>query len=130
MGLDYGRTLRSHYLTPTSIGLVTSLKALANIQGDTIVIGGALNSTEIQQLGSIFANFKKVLLINPAFYPEESKLDNPSKFEVLFGEFSQSPSIDAWRGFLQRPVTRLTGKGDFIPQWSLLLTDSGQPRTQ
>jgi hypothetical protein len=128
MGSDYGRTLRSHYLPLSSIGLVTSLNSLANVQGDTIVICGALNGTEIQQIGSIVSNFKKVLLINPSFYPEEAKLNDPSKFEVLFGEFSQSPSIDAWGGFLQRPVSRLTGKGDFIPQWSLLLTDSGQSR--
>lgn len=128
IGSDYERMLRSRNLPPSSLGLAISLKSLTNIQGDTIIIYGALSGTEIQQLSSIFAHFKKVLLVNPLFYPEEAKLTDPSKFKVLFGEFSQSPSIDAWGTFLKRPVPRLTGTGDFIPQWPLVLTDFGQPR--
>ena len=41
--------------------------------------------------------------------------ENTSKIEVIFGEFSQSPSVNAWAEVAT--VRRIEGAGDFLPRW-------------
>lgn len=128
VGTDYGRALRAH-LPSSGIGLVYSVKALSEMDGDKIILCGGLPQNELHQFETIISHFKQVLLINPSYYPKEIKIDAPSKIQVIFGEFSQSPSIDAWESFSGKPIPRLNGKGDFIPQWPLLISSSDKPNT-
>lgn len=128
IGSDYGRTLR-RALPPYSIGVASSLAGLAHVDADTLIIGGILTNEEIKGIGPLLPHFQKILFINPSFYPQQIQIDNPAKLVAVFGEFSQSPSIDSWQSYLGKSVSRLAGAGDFIPQWPLLLKFSGQAGT-
>jgi hypothetical protein len=66
---------------------------------------------------SVAETARKLILLAPAYYPEETGLKQSglADTEVLFGEFSQSPHLAAWEETGR--VRRVTGAGDYFPDW-------------
>jgi hypothetical protein len=119
-GNNYGKTLRTATEKIPTTGVVIDALALPSLKQKIFVTGGHPDPGTIECLKKALDGATKVILLNPSFYPEELNL-NPAKTEVMFGEFSQSPSIEAWTDFLGRQPVRLQGVGDFIPEWPELI---------
>jgi hypothetical protein len=122
IGSDFGRTLRQNP-PPYPVGLITSTRLPKYLEGDTLIICGALNKEELEELNSIAGRFSKILFVNPTFYPQELKINSPLQVSAVFGEFSQSSSINEWKLRLGKQVSILPGIADFIPKWSLILSN-------
>jgi len=120
LGSDYGRKLRQN-LPPYSVGLITSTRLPTYLEGDTLIICGTLKKEELQEVDSLATRFHRILLLNPTFYPQELKFDNAIQISAIFGEVSQSSSVNEWKSRLGGQVSILTGIGDFIPKWPALL---------
>jgi hypothetical protein len=63
------------------------------------------------------------MLVNPNFFPQEAGISSTQVVSVLFGEFSQSPSIQAWQSVGR--VQTMEGVGDFIASWPEFVFNSG-----
>ena len=119
MGPNYGHAIR-RYLASTrsetaSIGIIESTASLPALADQVIVLAGQASDGDKATLG--FLSPKRIVLLNPAFYPQEIKAVSPNdgRITVYFGEFSQSPAATSWQNYAT--VRRLPGVGDFLPQW-------------
>jgi len=118
MGERYGKTLR-RYLEDSkgkvALGLVTKTQDLQNQNDGPFVIAGAANPEDL----NILKAKTKLILLNPSFYPQEIDFSKSKSVTVYFGEFSQSPSVQAWQD--QGVVHMVEGKGDFLANWPELV---------
>ncbi|MEI9896992.1 MAG: O-antigen ligase family protein [Chthoniobacter sp.] len=125
-----GRTLRECWTAPINSGgiAVLPLRLIDNypLAGKTIVLGGVLPRQDCAKMNALTVNCKKVILLNPVFSPQDIGVSQAAveKMQVLFGEFSQSPSAGAWQSFIGKPAPRIEGVGDFLPEWPRLLSSS------
>jgi len=128
MGALYGKSLRaacSASKTPEreSVGILLQPHTFPKLEGKTLVIGSAIPKVDRDSLLAAIGNCRQLILLNPRFYPQEIGISsaNKAKVKAYFGDFSQSPSIEAWRS--QSMFEQLPGVGDFLPNWtSLALT--------
>ena len=121
LGNNYGSTLRkflqSGEAKKEAVVLVNSVALLGDVSDQTVILSGPVSSKEKDKLKTIFASAKRVVLLNPTFFPQEISFSrgNAAKTEVVFGEFSQSPAIQSWTELVA--VRRIEGVGDFLPCW-------------
>jgi len=118
MGENYGKTIRRYLKSSTkevSMGIVQSFADLPVTNEGTVVVGGTLGTADLDKL----KQGTKLVLLNPAFFPQEIELSKSKSVSVLFGEFSQSPALQAWRDLGR--VQNVEGKGDFLANWPELV---------
>lgn len=124
-GARYGKTLRGflleHTNPSTAIGVVKSVSQIPKGNEATIVLAGEQTASTLSQLQAM--PHSKLLLLNPAFYPQDAGIGSFDKtnIRVLFGDFSQSPARSAWAGVAR--VVLVEGAGDFLPSWPELVID-------
>jgi hypothetical protein len=121
LGSDFGRTLRRN--NPScSVGMITSASVPQSLAGTVLIVCGTPTKNELDQLPVIAGHFQKVLFVNPDIYPIQCKFYVSIPTSVIYGEFSESPSLDSWKRSV-KDVRILSGVGDFIPNWPHLLLD-------
>lgn len=120
-GYEFARTLR-RYITDhpmdQAVGITRSLSFLPDtLTGSTVVVAGTPERRDLAKLKTIASSASRLLLIAPAYYPEEAGLSPETRrhVEVLFGEFSHSDHLIAWEK--TGCVRRIAGAGDFLPDW-------------
>ena len=121
MGDHYGKTLRRYmedHPQVTSIGIVDSMQNLPAGHQGLVVVSGDLPDPDRKLLH----NEGRLLLLNPTFFPQDAGITSAQVAGVFFGEFSQSPSIQAWQSI--GPVKTLEGVGDFIASWPEVVFNS------
>lgn len=120
VGRYYGKVFRRHS-SPSPVGFVESLEALDNVSGKTVIISGTLTSEDKTRLNQVTAAASKVVLLNPSILPFEVSVSkqHSNNFEVIFGEFSQSPALSCWAERLQ--IKYITNAGDYLPHWPEIL---------
>jgi len=114
MGDHYGKALREYMNDhPLSIPvrIVYSLRDLPQGHQGLVVVAGRLPEGDLKLLHGE----GRLLLFSPAFFPQEAGITASQIAGVIFGEFSQSPSVQAWQGLGR--VKTLDGVGDFIASW-------------
>jgi hypothetical protein len=116
IGTDYGRTLRQ-YVSDFAVGLTASNRLPLDVKGDILVICGGLKQLDLQKVSSIVPHFRRILFVNPTFYPQEFKIGVPVQTSAIFGEFATSSSINEWKVSLGTQFSILSGAGDYIPNW-------------
>lgn len=120
-GYEFARTLRRYIADnpmDRSVGITRSLACLPDtLAGATVVVAGTPERHDLAKLKTIASSSSRLLLIAPAYYPEEAGLSPETlrPVEVLFGEFSQSDHMIAWEK--TGCVHRIAGAGDFLPDW-------------
>lgn len=116
LGREFGKTYRRQTAPEmASAGFSRNLQT-APAQAPILVVAD-LDATSLPALAQ--AAPRRLILLNPVCYPGE--LPSPLTqipTQVIFGEFSKSPSQMAWR---EKNATVLPGIGDFIPEWPVLL---------
>ena len=121
MGQNYGHSLRSyimdHGLENNSIGVTDSIAELPDAMDTQVMIAG--KQENVKGLIEKLAKAKRIVLLNPTFFPSEIG-QQTAKTTVVFGEFSQSPSVSAWTS--PADVKRIDGAGSFIANWQNFLT--------
>jgi hypothetical protein len=118
MGNHYGKALREYMSDHTlsdPVGFVYSLRDLRRGQEGLLVVCGQVPEGDLKLLHSE----GRLLLLSPAFFPQEAGITPAQVAGVVFGEFSQSPSIQAWQNLGH--VKILDGVGDFIASWPELV---------
>lgn len=126
VGDSYGKTIRRYLATQPdspSIAIAESAVAVSGGPGVTVAICGTPSPADLIHLNSMLGTKTRLIALNPAFFPQElSNIAlNQQLAEAVFGEFSQSPALSAWKGVAT--IRQLEGVGDFIPGWpELLLT--------
>ncbi len=132
LGNAYGRTLRGYLQTVAaanpaplaSVGIVKSVSELpvGELQSSTMVVAGTLSTPELAQLKAVAPRCGKLILLNPAFFPQDLAADpqTTAKIEVVSGEFSHV-SASAWAEAMKRPPLNVEGAGDFLPRWPELV---------
>jgi hypothetical protein len=118
MGEHYGKALRrfmeNHPLV-FPVALVDSVHDVPQDYRGLLVVCGDLPDLDRKLLHSE----GRLLLLNPSFFPREAGVTSGQVTSVLFGEFSQSPSIQAWQSVGH--VKTLEGIGDFVGSWPMLV---------
>lgn len=120
-GYEFARTLRRYiadHPMDQTVAITGSLSALPDtLKGSTVVVAGTPERRDLGKLKTIASSASTLLLIAPAYYPEEAGLSpgTPGYVEVLFGEFSQSDHLIAWEKTGR--VRRIAAAGDFLPDW-------------
>jgi hypothetical protein len=120
MGNLYGRSIRAACKSP--LALFFTGDVLPPVRDETLVLGGALPAVALPSLKAAIHDCQKLVLLNPKFFPQEIGVDDTykSKVTTYFGDFSQSPSMDAWQAV--STSQQLSGIGDFVPNWPSLLS--------
>jgi hypothetical protein len=117
LGSNFGRTLREYKLA-YAVGLVPPGKNIPDdLHGDLLIICGKASSQQLSNLKAAASHFRRLLLVNPLFYPQECSIGNLGSVTVLYGEFSHSPAIQDWRMKLPNAVQMMPEVGDFVPDW-------------
>lgn len=118
MGKSYGHTLRRYLATTKqagdkSIGVLEPGTLIPSLENKTVVIAGG----ELTQTPPLVTTAKMIILLNPAFPPQNIGItkDKKSRVTVAFGEFSQSVAVNAWNDY--GALKHIEGVGDFIPNW-------------
>ena len=120
-GESFAKTLRGYLVdrpSDFSIGVVRSLEYLpGKLSGVTVVMTGQPQGMTPERVRNITASASNVVLLAPAFYPQEFGFDTDTaqRTKIVFGEFSQSPYHLAWEETGR--VRRVTGVGDYFPDW-------------
>jgi hypothetical protein len=120
-GESFAKTLRGYLVdrpSDFSIGVVRSLEYLpGKLSGVTVVMTGQPQGMTPERVRNITASASNVVLLAPAFYPQEFGFDTDTaqRTKIVFGEFSQSPFLLAWEETGR--VRRVTGVGDYFPDW-------------
>lgn len=117
-GQIYGRKIRilqKESNSTRAIAIAESIEPLPDCHGKTVIL--ARTVSDKRRLTSIMADASRVIIVSPTFFPQEISLSPEAlkKVEVIFGEFSQLSTVDAWEQ--SSSVSRLEGVGDFIPNW-------------
>lgn len=121
MGDGYGKAIRRFLQEAKSdpaVGIVEKLDDLPARKDITVVIAGQVQDAQLKELKTRNA----LILLNPTFFPQEIDLNTsnaPKSVSVFFGEFSQSPAIQAWRDL--GLVQDVQGKGDYLANWPELV---------
>lgn len=121
MGEAYGKTLRRYLQSSgvkTPIGLVAKMQDLPRTEDITVVVCGNVDGADLTEL----KQYKKLILLNPSFLPQEIDFNKSKSITVYFGEFSESPALEAWRDL--GVIQNLVGKGDFLANWPELVLGS------
>jgi len=114
MGEHYGKALRRYMEDHPLAFPVTLVDSVLNLPQDhrgLVVVCGDLPEPGRKLLHSE----GNLLLLNPSFFPQEAGITSSQITSVLFGEFSQSPSIHAWQNVGH--LKTLEGIGDFVGSW-------------
>ena len=102
-----------------SVGIVRTLSALPDdeVSGATVVVAGSLEGRNQEKMRRLATAASKLILLAPAYYPQEMGFDLGVKdrVEICFGEFSQSAYLTAWEE--TGKVRRIAGTGDFLSNW-------------
>ena len=123
LGHTYGKALRN-YLNEAhpsaellTVGVADSVANLPDVKGAMLIISGQLSEKDRQRLTQLAPYVSKIILICPAFYPQDLHLsaNDMKRMDVVFGEFSQAFSATAWEKASH--VRRIVGMGDFLPSW-------------
>jgi hypothetical protein len=130
LGEQYGKTLRRCLAEGkgdwSAIALVDSMADLPTWNVGTIVVSGALTPGELGALESRRDLCEALVFLNPLFYPLDlgarAALPSPN-VKVIFGEFSQSPTLSAWEEVAS--VRQIPAVGDFLPCWPELVVVPG-----
>jgi hypothetical protein len=123
MGKLYGHTLR-RFLAESGVNLsgkayiVTETSQYpAPMDVSQIIVSGRMVQSvripsDLQQSG-------RLILINPACFPEEMRWDQPgtAKMRVYFGEYAQNSSRSSWETCAGVRYLMIAGAGDFVPTW-------------
>jgi hypothetical protein len=82
-----------------------------------LVAGGELPASDVPHLRELALKASEITFLSPQFSPQELGLtvEQKKKVHVIFGEFTQSPSVSSWENVAQ--VHRIEGAGDFLPGW-------------
>jgi len=119
MGQNYGHAIR-HYLSSSdssnaSIGVIESAAAMPDLTGKIVVVADMIPNDD--RIKSSLMSAKQIVLLNPSFFPQEinATKEHDGQIRIIFGEFSQSPSTNAWGSV--GSVERVPGVGDFLPHW-------------
>jgi hypothetical protein len=122
MGDHYGKAVRrymeDHPLT-LPVTMVDSIQNLPQGHQGLVVVSGSVPVPGLRLLRSE----GRLMLVNPNFFPQEAGISSTQVVSVLFGEFSQSPSIQAWQSVGR--VQTMEGVGDFIASWPEFVFNSG-----
>lgn len=129
LGRYYGKTLRRFSRQKEGLSVAESVLSFPDSSGLTLIVAGQRSPEELRKLAMLAAKAEKVMLLSPEFYPRELSLapGRQQKLEVIFGEFSQSPTAAAWEKTGQ--VRRIPGNGDFLPSWPEIVF-SGEENTK
>jgi len=124
MGDLYGKAIREAGV-PTEVIVSPGTHRPPVLKGKTLVLGSDKPSIDPVALKAAIKECRYLILFDPSFFPEEigSASSLAGKTMAYFGEFSQSPSVEAWRsspGYRQLP-----GIGDFFPRWADLIEGTG-----
>jgi hypothetical protein len=124
-----GRSLREYWLsTPESrktIILAQDPPQQLSGSENLIVTGGQISTDALAVLRSSSSHSYRIILLNPAFFPEELDLkpSDAARVRVIFGEFSGSPAVAEWESLLGLS-NRSEGVGDFLPDWPKIISTS------
>jgi hypothetical protein len=99
--------------------MVDSVENLPQGHQGLVVVCGSVPAPSLRLLRSE----GRLMLVNPNFFPQDASIGSTQVVSVLFGEFSQSPSIQAWQSVGR--VQTLEGVGDFIASWPEFVFSSG-----
>src|SRR5690606_14917299 len=123
-GKTPGRAMRNFSETfpevlESGVILVQAASVILPEMDSILVTGGKLTEEDCKILASNITNYKKVILINPRFFPQELNLAPAFKdrMEIYFGEFGQSSTANAWQDYMGKPVHRMEGIGDYVTNW-------------
>ncbi|MFA6175303.1 MAG: O-antigen ligase family protein [Phycisphaerae bacterium] len=108
VGNSYGKALRKHMASTRdcpSIGIATDLGKIPH-QSTVVVCGKA--SSALREIAP-----RRLILLNSSLAPQDLETIPLAEKYVIFGEFSQSPARQAWKGDAQI----ISGLGDFLPSW-------------
>jgi hypothetical protein len=123
LGSQYGRTLRRYLSLQQSekdaVAVMESVTVNHDCSGRTVILAGSGGDFDKSKLRAILASARKVILLNPTFFPKEINFDPSKPASAFFGEFSQSPALQAWRDL--GIVHTVEGKGDFLENWPELI---------
>lgn len=100
------------------VGVVWAFGSLpGKVYGARIVMMGTPDGIKRSRMREVLDSASRLILLAPGFYPYEAGLNAvvEEKVEVLFGEFSQSPFLQAWEETGR--VRRVAGVGDYFPDW-------------
>ncbi len=117
----FARSLREYLATcpnDQSIGIVESLAALPHdLSGTTVVVTGTPEGQIQARMRQLASAASRLVLLSPGYEPEEAGLASGTRvpMEVIFGEFSQAPSLSEWEA--TGKVRRIGGVGDFFANW-------------
>ena len=138
LGSSYGQTLRRYLQKDAgqangraaSIGLVNSLEdlPLEAARAKVLAVCAAPDDRQLGRLKTLLPVCSKLVLLNPAFFPQALGV-NPSSsaaVEVVAGEFSQAP-ISAWTEVVKSPPIMVPGAGDYLARWPELLLAPHSP---
>ncbi|MDD4443391.1 MAG: O-antigen ligase family protein [Kiritimatiellae bacterium] len=109
----YPRACRERRTYPP-VGFVSAPAALpSDLSGCSLAVIGAIKDWKTLAVRS--ETCESLLLIAPDIFPEEFRLTQEVPTRVVFGEFSNRPSVAAWQatGLTQM----LEGVGDFFQNW-------------
>ncbi len=121
MGEHYGKALRRYieeHPQPYAIAVVNSLRSLPPGHDGMVVVSGGLSLRD----SALLHQEGRLLLVNPTFFPEEAGITSNQLAGVLFGEFSESPSMQAWQKMT--PVKIMDGVGNFVASWPEFVLNS------
>jgi hypothetical protein len=123
MGMFWGRALRKAVdeagATPPSVGLAESAVDVSKLKAWTWVFGCSLPNKPPSRESVNAA--REIVLLNPHFFPAELGIDasNAGKVRAYFGDFTQSPSVEAWRSL--NVARDVGGAGDYLPDWPAIV---------
>jgi hypothetical protein len=109
----YPRNYRERQTCP-SVGFVSTPAALpSDLSGCSLAVIGTIK--DWKTLSARAETCATILLIAPDTFPDELRLSQGVPTRVVFGEFSNRPSVAAWQG--TGLTQTLEGVGDFIQSW-------------
>ncbi len=114
LGNSYGKALRKYLASRGNAPTLEFVTEFGDIpqQATVVVCGETLNEAGLQKLSP-----RKLILLNPNLTPQQLDAIPTAEKHVIFGEFSQSPTLQAWKANAQI----VSGSGDFLPSWPQLV---------
>jgi hypothetical protein len=124
MGEQYGKTLRRHLRSQTqgpAVGVVIGPASIPMSSACAIAAGGTLSIEDLHELTRRTQAGARLVLLNPAFYPQEiaEAQSVVTRVSCIFGEYSQSAARSAWSDL--KSAQTIEAVGDFLPAWPELL---------
>jgi len=114
LGANHGKTFRRHFTDVSDLPAWGFVNEPAPIPAAaTIVLSGTVSPEQFQEV--VQRQPRRILLINTSLFPEQVAAATTFEVEVIFGEFSRSPTLASWLRSNRAKI--LPGAGDFLPDW-------------